>query len=201
MADSLPVLPFGITLFPNDPVPDDDDVPVPDDLPVLPEEILLIIAREYRLATADDRAVNGWHRVHSEMRYLPRCPKRKRIINLKGFYVPRHGNQLEPVSGYLYRRLIRRVFARDADPRLYQWFCRMFGVDDHLRSGQACEWPYIHCRYCGESHECGNEEEKEERQYQRDQRAFRKKMRRVANVWAQRDWLTRLRPRRPKTAR
>ena len=77
----------------------------------------------------------------------------------------------------------------------------MFGHDDHLRPGQACEWPFIHCRYCGESHECGNEEEEEERQYQRDQRAFRKKMRRVDNVWAQRDWLTRLRPRRPKTAR
>ena len=118
MADSLP---FGISMVLNQHVPD-DDVPVPDDLPVLPPEVLLIIAREYRLATAEDRAFSGWHRVHSEMRYLPRCPKRKRLINLKGFYVPRHGNQLEPVSGYFYRRLIRKVFARDADPRLFQWF-------------------------------------------------------------------------------
>ena len=84
MADSLP---FGLSVFPNIPVPDDDGVP--DDLPVLPDDVSLIIAREYRLATAEDRALNGWYRVHGEMRYLPRCPKRKRIINLKGFYVPR----------------------------------------------------------------------------------------------------------------
>ena len=151
------------------------------------------------MATAEDRAINGWHRVHLEMRYLPRCPKRKRLINLKGFYVPRHGNQLEPVSGYFYRRRIRKVFARDADPRLYRWFTRVFGFNDYLRPGQACEWPFIHCRYCGESHECGYEKDDEERDYQREQRAYRKKMRRVANVWAQRDWLKRLRPRRPKT--
>ena len=197
MADSLP---FGISLFPDDVVlPDDDDDVVPDDLPELPEDVLLIIAREYRLATAEDRALNGWYRVHGEMRYLPRCPKRKRIINLKGFYVPRHGNMLEPVTGYFYRRLMRRAFARDADPRLYQWFRRAFGHDDYLRATQAAEWPYVHCIHCGKIHECGNEEAEEERQYQKDQRAFRKKMRRVDNVWAQRDWLKRLRPRRPKT--
>ena len=140
MADSLPVLPFGIALFSDNHEPDDDDC-VPDDLPVLPDDVLLIIAREYRLATAEDRAMNGWHRVHLEMRYLPRCPKRKRLINLKGFYVPRHGNQLEPVSGYFYRRLIRKVFALDAEPRLYRWFTRVFGCNDYLRPGQACEWP------------------------------------------------------------
>ena len=139
MADSLPVLPFGISLFSDNHVPDDDDDCVPDDLPVLPDDVLLMIAREYRLAMAEDRAINGWHRVHLEMRYLPRCPKRKRLINLKGFYVPRHGNQLEPVSGYFYRRLIRKVFARDADPRLYRWFTRVFGRNDYLRPGQACE--------------------------------------------------------------
>ena len=201
MADSLPVLPFGISLLPDydDDVTDDESVP--DDLPVLPDDVLLFIAKLYRLATVEDRDANGWLQVRQEMRYLPRCPKRKRIINLKGFYVPRHGNQLEPVTGYFYRRLIRTVFSYKADPRLYRWFSRMFGRDDHLRPNQAVEWPYIHCRYCGESHECGNEEEDEEREYQREQRAYRKKMRRVANVWAQRDWLTRLRPRRPKTAR
>ena len=174
MADSLPVLPFGISVLPDVQVPDDEDG-VPDDLPVLPEEIYLMIAREYRLATAEDRAINGWHRVHLEMRYLPRCPKRKRLINLKGFYVSRHGNQLEPVSGYFYRRLIRKVFARDADPRLYRWFTRVFGFNDYLRPGQACEWPFIHCRYCGESHECGYEKDDEEREYQREQRAYRKR--------------------------
>ena len=194
MADSLP---FGLSVFPDIPVPDDDGVP--DNLPVLPDDVSLIIAREYRLATAEDRALNGWYRVHGEMRYLPRCPKRKRIINLKGFYVPRHGNLLEPVTGYFFRRMMPRVFAKNADPRLYRWFRRVFGHDDYLRATQAAEWPYVHCIHCGKIHECGNEEAEEERQYQKDQRAFRKKMRRVDNVWAQRDWLKRLRPRRPKT--
>ena len=200
MADSLPVLPFGISLLPDIHVPDDDDDCVPDDLPVLPDDVLLIIARMYRLATVEDRDANGWWQVRQEMRYLPRCPKRKQVINLKGFYVPRHGNQLEPVTGYFYRRLIRKMFAtKDRDPRLYQWFRKTFGPDDYLRPNQAAEWPFIHCRYCGEGHECGDEEEEEEREYQREQRAYRKKMRRVANVWAQHDWLKRLRPRRPKT--
>ena len=208
MADSLPELPFGISLFSDDD-DDDDDVSVPgpfpvdvlDNLPELPEEIYLIIARKYRLATAVDRAAGGWYRVHAEMRQLPRCPKRKRIINLRGFHVPRHGNLLQPVTGYFFRRLMRLAFAQGADPRLYRWFLRVFGGDDYLRANQAVEWPYVFCRHCHAVHECGNEEEEEERRYQKDQRAYRKKMRRVANVWAQRDWLTRLRPRRrrPKT--
>ena len=88
---------------------------------------------------------------------------------------------------------------KERDPRLYRWFRQTFGEDDYIRSNQAVEWPFIYCRYCGEGHECGNEEEEEERQYQKDKRAYRKKMRRVNNVWAQRDWQTRLRPRRPKT--
>ena len=63
-----------------------DSLPVlPDDLPVLPNDVLLIIAREYRLATVEDHNCNGWWQVRMEMRYLPRCPKCKRIINLKGF--------------------------------------------------------------------------------------------------------------------
>ena len=199
MADSLPVSPFVLAEFLFFP---EEEEGVPDDLPVLPDDVLLMIAREYRLATVEDRDADGWWQVRMEMRYLPRCPKRKRIINLKGFYVPRHGNQLEPVTGYFYRRLIRRMFAtEDRDPRLYKLFRKTFGPDDNLRPQQAAEWPFIHCRYCSEGHECGNEEEEEERQYQKDQRAFRKKMRHVANVWAQRDWLKRLRPRRPKTAR
>ena len=105
------------------------------------------------------------------------------------------------MTGYFWRRLIRSVFAKNADPRFYRWFRRVFGHDDYLRVTQAAEWPYVRCIHCNEIHECGNEEEEEERQYQKDQRAYRKKMRRVANVWAQRDWLKRLRPRRPKTAR
>ena len=71
-------------------------------MPVVPDDVLLIIAREYRLATAEDRSLNGWWGVHAEMRQLPRCPQRKRIINVKGFYIPRFGNQLEPVTGVLF---------------------------------------------------------------------------------------------------
>ena len=196
MADS--VAPFGLPVFVDMPGP--DNVPVPDDLPVLPDEIYLMIARLYRLATVEDRDASGWWQVRMEMGYLPRCPKRKRLINLEGFRVPRHGNLLQPVTGYFYRRLIRRMFAtKERDPQLYRWFRKTFGEDDYLRSYQAAEWPYIFCCYCNEIHECGDEEE-EEREYQREQRAYRKKMRRVANVWAQRDWQTRLRPRRrPKT--
>ena len=167
---------------------------LPDDLPVLPDDVLLLIAREYRLATVEDHNCNGWWQARMEMRYLPRCPKCKRIINLKGFYVPRHGNLLEPVTGYFYRRLIRKVFATNRNPELYKWFRKTFGADDYLRPNQAAEWPYIHCIHCSDINKCGNEEEEEERQYQKDQRAFCKKMRRVDNVWAQREWLKRLRP-------
>ena len=145
MADSLPVVPFGIPVFPDIHVPDDDDDGVPDDLPVLPDDVLLMIARLYRLATVEDRDANGWWQVRMEMNYLPWCPKRKRIINLKGFYVPRHGNQLEPVTGYFYRRLIRKMFAtKDRDPRLYRWVRATFGPDDYLRPNQADDWPFIH---------------------------------------------------------
>ena len=108
MADCLPVLPFGISVLPDIHVPDDDDG-VPDDLQVLPDDVLLIIAREYRLATAEDCSLDGWWRVHAEMPQLPRCPKRKQVINLKGFNIPRHGNMLEPVTGYFWRRLQPQV--------------------------------------------------------------------------------------------
>ena len=145
-----------------------------------------MIAREFRLAMAVDRAAGGWYRVHAEMRQLPRCPKQKRIINLKGFHVPRHGNLLEPVTGYFFWRLMRLALAHDADPRLYRWFRRVFGSDDYLSANQAAKWPYVYCCHCNAAHECCNEEAEEGRQYQKDQRAFRKKMRRVANVWAQR---------------
>ena len=196
MADS--VAPFGLPVYVDMSGPDEDGVP--DDLPVLPDDVLWMIARLYRLATVEVRDASGWWQVRQEMRYLPRCPKRKRIISLKGFSVPRHGNLLRPVTGYFYRRLMRTMFARDGDARFYRWFRQTFGEDDYIRPNQAVEWPFVYCHYCGEGHECGDEEEEEEREYQREQRAYRKKMRRVANVWAQRDWLKRLRPRRrPKT--
>ena len=55
------------------------------DFPVLPDDVLLMIAREYCLATVEDRALDGWWMVNAEMRQLSRCPKRKQIINVKGF--------------------------------------------------------------------------------------------------------------------
>ena len=88
-----------------------------DSLPVLPDDVLLIIARMYRLATAEDRFIGlKWWSVHAEMRQLPRCPKRKQIINVKGFYIPRHGNLLEPVTGYFWRRLIRVCLPKTPTP-------------------------------------------------------------------------------------
>lgn len=93
------------------------------------------------------------------------------------------------------------MFAKNGDPRLFQWFRQAFGHDDYLRCTQAAEWPYVHCLHCGEVHECGNEDEGEERQYQKDQRAFRKMMRRVTHLKAQLEWLTRLQPRRTKSTR
>ena len=50
-----------------------------------PDDVLLMIAHEYCLATVEDRALDGWWTDNTEMRQLPRCPKRKQIINVKGF--------------------------------------------------------------------------------------------------------------------
>ena len=98
--------------------------------------MLLMIAREYCLATVEDRALDGWWTVNAEMQQLSRCPKRKQIINVKGFWIPRFGNQLEPVTGYFWCRVIRAVFAKNRDTRLYQWFRRVFGHDDYLHCTQ-----------------------------------------------------------------
>ena len=77
----------------------------------------------------------------------------------------------------------------------------MFGDNDFLGVSQAIEWPYIFCISCQKIHECGKQKEMEEQQYQRDQRAYRKKIRRVAHLKARVEWLMRLRARRrhPKT--
>ena len=37
------------------------------DFPVLPDDVLLMIAREYCLATVEDRALDGWWTVNAEM--------------------------------------------------------------------------------------------------------------------------------------
>ena len=78
----------------------------------------------------------GGGRSMQRCRQLSRCPKRKQIINVKGFWIPRFGNQLEPVTGYSWWRVIRAVFAKNRDTRLYQWFRRVFGHDDYLHCTQ-----------------------------------------------------------------
>ena len=55
------------------------------DFPVLPDDMLLMIVREYCLATVEDRALDRRWTVNAEMRQLPQCPKRKQIINVKRF--------------------------------------------------------------------------------------------------------------------
>ena len=178
MADSLPV--------------------VPDDLPVLPDDVLLIIARMYRLATVEDRDANGWWQVRQEYKYLPWCPKRKMLIPPGGFLVPRYQSMLKPVTGYFWRMMIKSMY-RATDRGMLDWFSRFFRQDDRLRPNEAADWIIVHCKFCNAIHVCHFRKDDEERDYQRQQRAYRKKMRRVDNVWAQRDWLKRLRPRRPKT--
>ena len=101
MAHSLPVLPFDLSMLPDNHVVFHDEVGVPDDLPVLPDDVLLIIAREYRLATAEERSLDGWWGVHAEMRQLPRCPKRKCVINTKGFLHPSPWQHVGACDGVL----------------------------------------------------------------------------------------------------
>ena len=59
----------------------------------------------------------------------------------------------------------------------------------------------IHCKYCNDVHICHTKKQEEEREYQKEQQAYRKKMRRITQLKTRREWLTRLSPRRPKTAR
>ena len=169
-----------------------------DSLPVLPEEVYLMIAGEYRRATKEMRDDQGWWTVRQEFKYLPSCPKRKMSIPPEGFLVPRYQSMLKPVSGYFWRMIIKSMY-RATNPEMLEWLSRFFRPDDRLRPNEAAEWIIIHCKHCNEIQTCFLRKKDEEREYQQEQRAYRKKMRRVANVWAQRDWLKRLRPRRPKT--
>lgn len=140
----------------------------------------------------------GWWTVHQEMRYLPCCPKQKKKLPTGGFSVPRHENMLKPVTGYFWRRMIRHMYAA-TDKWMLDWFNGLFRPDDHLCANEACEWPIVHCHYCQDIHINGLETEDEEIEWQKEQRAFRKKMWRVDNLKARQVWLTRLRPRPSKT--
>ena len=81
---------------------------------------------------------------------------------------------------------------------MLDWFNGLFRPDDHLCANEACKWPIVHCHYCQDIHINGLEKEDEEVEWQKEQRAFRKKMRRMDNLKARRIWLTRLRPRPSK---
>ena len=80
---------------------------------MLPDLVLEIIAKYYRIETAQMRDYEmGWHRVHMEFQYLPWCPKLMRVLPLKSFYVPSFGNLLQPVTGYFWRKLVRMYVSR-----------------------------------------------------------------------------------------
>ena len=169
-----------------------EDVVFPEDFPY---ELRLIIAREYRKATVGMRDQAGWLTVH---RYLPCSPKQKKRLPTGGLSVPRHGNILKPVTGYFWRRMIRHIYAA-TDKRMLDWFNGLFRPDNHLRPNEACEWPIVHCHYCQDIHINSLGKEDEEIEWQKEQQAFWKKMRRVDNLKARRVWLTRLRPRPSNT--
>ena len=107
-------------------------------------------------------------------------------------------SMLKPVSGYFWRMMIKSMYWA-TDRGMLDWFSRFFRQDDRLRPNEAADWIIVHCKFSNAIHVCHFRKDDEERDYQRQQRAYQKKMRRVDNVWAQRDWLKRLRPRRPKT--
>ena len=156
-------------------------------MPVLPEEIYLLIAWEYRRATKQMRDDQGWWTVRQEFKYLPRCPKRKMIIPPGVFLVPRYQSMLKLVSGYFWRLMVKSMY-RAMNPEMLKWFSRFFRSVDRLPPNEAAEWVIIHCKYCNEIHVRHFKKDEEERDYQRQQRAFRKEMRHV-DMWAQRDWM------------
>ena len=67
---------------------------------MLRDEVYLMIAREYCRVTREMRDDQGWWTVRQEFKYLPRCPKRKRLIPPGGFWVPRYQSMLKAVTWY-----------------------------------------------------------------------------------------------------
>jgi len=167
-----------------------------DSLPVLPYDVLLIIAKMYRVATVEMRFDMGWWQVHRELMYLPRCPARKRLIPTGGFLVPLNNprKRTKPVTGYFYRQMVKAML-RATDPKRLEWFSRFFRKDDKLKPGESPEWVIIFCKHCRDDHLPWGKAEQEEREWQAEQRVYRKNIRRLAQLKARRDWLKRLRPR------
>lgn len=60
-------------------------------------------------------------------------------------------------------------------------FDRLFRADDCVQPDEAYDWPIIFCFHCKDTHPCGLEEQDEEWEGQKEQRAYRKKLRRVEN--------------------
>ena len=106
----------------------------------------------------------------------------------------------KPVTGYFSRMMVKSMLRATNKPRL-EWYSRFFRKDDRLRTNKSPEWVLIYCMCCHKEHFPWCKAIDEEREYQCEQRVYRKKMRRVTQLKARREWLTRLRPRRPKTTR
>lgn len=85
---------------------------------------------------------------------------------------------LKPVTGYLWRQWARWAYYR-RDAWYMELFDRLFRADDRLQLDEAYDWPIIFCLHCLDTHLCGLEEQDEEREGQKEQRAYRKKLRRV----------------------
>jgi len=143
------------------------------DLPVLPEEVYLMIAREYRRATKEMRDDQRWWTVRQELNYLPCCPKKKHLIP-RGARVP---------EGYFWRMIVKSMY-RATDRRMLEWFSRFFRLNDCLRPNKAAEWVIIHRKYCNDVHICHMKKQGRKREYQKEQRAYQKKMRQVTQLKA-----------------
>jgi len=159
-----------------------------DSLPALPPEIYEIIARMYRVATAEMRFDMGWWQVHQELKYLSRCPKRKRLIPTGGFLVPLNNPQrmAKPVTGYFYRQMVKSML-RATDPARLGWFCRFFRKGDILKPGESPEWVVIYCKRCRKDHLQWDKVLQEQREWEKEQRAYIKKMRRLTRLKARRE--------------
>ena len=173
-----------------------------DSLPVLPPEIYEIIARMYRVYTTELRFSMGWWQVHQELLYLPRCPKGKRLLTTRGFYVVLNNpkRMATPVTGYFYRQMVKSML-RATDPARLECFCRFFRKGDVRKPYESPEWVVIYCKRCRKEHYPWDRKLQEQKEWQTELRVYIKKMRRVTRLKTRREWLTRLRPRRPKIVR
>ena len=58
------------------------------DFPVVPDDVLLMIAREYCLATVENGALDGWWTVNAEMQTIIPVPQTKADYQRQGVLDP-----------------------------------------------------------------------------------------------------------------